>query len=573
MFKLRGAVLLSTGILLSCLLPPGIAAQDLPPAEWSVDADLPIERSPAERIQELNRQIMDLRARGLHGHQLGHLFNDLGVIHARQEDWPQARDAFIHAVQAKPADPDFHRNLGMVFLHLDDLDLAISSFEVYRDLTGGRNADAYRLLALAYTKIDAIEQARESYQQGLKNASRSPGPEVCRLVLGLARLEREQGDAASVRGVLEAWHPMARAWRERAVAEGLTDGVQEAITIENNLLFAYMQDGQMLEEANLIAEALELYEKAHAIAPERDGLLSRIVAAHLVAGDVFQARVVVQLARQNHPDRAGTWLAAARIHEAEDDQKKALEAYKRAYELAPDTPGLRMKLGNLLIRQGSVAEGRRLLAEIIEAEDTPTDVVYNYAVSLMRDQLFAAAVAPLQRVTRENPQFAGGWLALAQAHRGRQQYSRAVDAYQKALELQPDARTAYNLGVTAGQAELWDAALAGYARALELDPDHREAAYNRAVALMQAGRLAAADSAFASYRQLDGEHYRASLNHGVTLYRMGRYEEAIDVYYQALEIQETAEAWNNLGLVYQELGDKEKAERCFKEAEKLHRGS
>ncbi len=569
MRELRPALILSFALLGASHAAVCLAQDPPPEPEWSVELGLEGEKSSAEKISDLNRQIMALKARGQQTPMLGDLYNDLGVLHARAEDWPQARDAFIHAVQAKPYDPDFHRNLGLVFQRLEDYDLAIAQFGSYIDIGGGMALDGYRLLAQAQLMVEDVGGARATYRRGLQAVGRAPGPEACRLALALARLEREHGESADAREVLESWLPLARAWRQRADAEGRTDGVQEAEAIEQHLVALYVHDGQLLEEAGLVSDAVELYRKAYDIAPQRDDLLPRIVGAHVAAGDVFQARVVARLARENHPERVSTWLAVARLHEAADELSHALDALKRAYELSPEAPGLRLRIGILHLRLGQSAEGRRYLVEIIEAADTPTEVVYNYAVSLLRDQMFAAAVPPLQRVTRETPQFAGGWLALAQAYRAREQYARAVEAYQRALELQPDARTAYNLGVTAGQAKQWDTALAAYDRTLELDPAHREAAYNRAVALMQAGRLAAADAAFAAYLELDPEHYRANLNRGVTLYRLGRHADAIAAYSLTLEIQETAEVWDNMGLAYQQLGDKQKADQCFKEAKKL----
>lgn len=560
-----GMALLASGFFLDA----GRAQQQPDSSNWSVELDIAPELSPAERIAELNRRIVAMQARGERGPLLGDLYNELGVLHAQQEEWPQARDAFIRAVQVKPYDHDFHRNLALVFLRLEDYELAIAALNDYRERGGGQALDAFRLIAQAQQRIGEIEAARSTLREGLQALGRSPSAEVCRLALMLAGVEDERGDGAAAREVLESWQPVALAWRAKAEAEGITEGVQEAERIESNLLSMYIQDGQLLEEAGLAVEAVELYSKALEMAPDRDELLPRLVSSYLAAGDHMQARVTARLARQNHPDRPGVWIATARIHESVGELAQALTAYEKAYELAPQTPGLALKVGSLHLQLGQGAEGRRFLSAIIDAPDTPTEVVYNFAVSLMREQMFSAATAPLQRVTREAPTFAGGWLALAQAYRGRQLFSRAVPAYEEALRLQPDPRTAYNLGVTAGQAEMWGRAIAAYDQALALAPDHREAAYNRAVALMRAGRLEEADVAFTAYRELDPEHYRAHLNHGVTLYRLGRYEDAVDVYSRTLEIEETAEVWDNLGLAYEGLGDKQRAQKCYQEAKKL----
>ena len=557
--------------MLACvigLVATPVPAQDEDPG-FSVQLDLAPEKAPEEKIADLQARIAEKQAAGQLTPELGDLFNDLGVLHAQLEQWPEARTAFIQAVQAKSFDPDFHRNLALTAIQLEDWDLAIAELEEYRRRGGPRAADAHRRLAFVHRQMGDVENARQAYRRGLRELGDEPSAEVCKLALGLAGLENEQGDQQAVREVLERWQPVARQWREQAEAEGVEDGVAQAEAIENNLLSQLIEDGQILEDSNLPLEAAELYEKAYAVAPDRHEILPRLVGAYLKAGQELAARVKARLARQEHPEVAAAWVASAKVYESQHQTDKALDAYQRAYDLAPETDGLRLKLGNLYMKQGQAAKGREYLSEAIDQPDTPTEVVYNYAVSLMREKKFSAAVVPLRRVTRERPDFAGGWRALAQCYRARRQYDRAVAAYEKALALAPTPELAYNLGVTAGRAGRWARAVTAYDEALTLQPAHGEAAYNRAVALMRGGELSAAAAAFAAYRERDPDHYRAALNHGVTLYKLGRYDEAVDVYNITLELKETPEAWDNLGLVYQELGDEEKAQACFREAKTM----
>ena len=46
-------------------------------------------------------------------------------------------------------------------------------------------------------------------------------------------------------------------------------------------------------------------------------LLPRIVGAHLAAGNTFDAKVAARMARQDYPDKAGAWLASAKVQEAD----------------------------------------------------------------------------------------------------------------------------------------------------------------------------------------------------------------------------------------------------------------
>lgn len=553
-------------VILSLLVGLAVAQDD---PGFSVDVVVPTDLSPEEQIVELQTRIAAMRQSGQITPQLGDLFNDLGVAHAQLEQWPEARNAFIQAVQAKPFDADFHRNLAFAALRLEDYDLAVLELEEYRKRGGAQAVDAHRRLARVYLEMNDIESARTAYRRGLEELGRAPSAEVCHLALGLAALEDEHGEPQTVRDILEAWQPLARQWRDQAEMEGTDDGVDAAEAIEAQLLARFIADGQLLEDSGLVSEAVVLYEKAYELAPERHELLPHLVDGYLAGGRLMDARVRTRLARQDHPDAAPVWLASARVYEAEHKQQEAIDAYQRAYEIAPETPGLRLKLGNMYMRAGQDAEGRKYLAEAIDLPGTPTKVVFNYAISLMREKKFAAATRPLERVTREMPEFVDGWKALAQCYRARKQYTRSVAAYEKALELQPDASLAYNLGVTAGRAADWARAVSAYDQALALAPGNLEAEYNRAVALMQGGELAQAAEAFAAFRERDPSHYRAALNHGVTLYKLARYDEAIDVYNVTLELDETAEAWDNLGLAYQGLGDEKKAQSCFREAKAL----
>ncbi len=128
---------------------------------------------------------------------------------------------------------------------------------------------------------------------------------------------------------------------------------------------------------------------------------------------------------------------------------------------------------------------------------------------------------------------------------------------------------AYNLGVVASRADRQEIALGAYEQAVALDAGFVEAWYNYGLALMKAQRHEDALVALDAAQKLEPTSYRIFLNQGVALYKLKRYQEAIEKYNRALEQKETAEAYDNMGLAYQALGDKTRAQTLFKEAKKL----
>jgi tetratricopeptide (TPR) repeat protein len=68
---------------------------------------------------------------------------------------------------------------------------------------------------------------------------------------------------------------------------------------------------------------------------------------------------------------------------------------------------------------------------------------------------------------------------------------------------------------------------------------------------------------------LEADSYRVHFNSGVCLFNLERYDEALQAYEAALELDETAAVWTNMGHVFDRLGEKAEAQHCFKEARRL----
>jgi tetratricopeptide (TPR) repeat protein len=224
------------------------------------------------------------------------------------------------------------------------------------------------------------------------------------------------------------------------------------------------------------------------------------------------------------------------------------------------------------MKMGDSAQARRYLAAGIDAPDASPEFIYNYAVSLIQQKQFEEAIAPLQRVVAQKPDMSQAWQALALSLRMGQHYDQAVEAYRKALAFGPDPKLQFNLALCLSRQGKTAAAIEAYRQALSLDPGFLEAYYNLSRTLIVAERYEEALVVLQQHLEREPGSYRIYLNQGLCYFHLGRYDEAIQKYELALEQQETADAYNNLGLVYNKLGEKEEANYCFQEAKKLQRG-
>ncbi len=521
------------------------------------------EPTREEKIAELNQKVLANPADSKS-------WNDLGVIYAQDGDYEVARDAFIKAVQGDPTQGDYHRNLGLAFSKLGMHDMAAAEFQAYQRLDTMGGKDYWRLIGGAQVKAGMISEARATYRDGLGILGASPNPEGLRLVLALNKLEADAGDDQAVRAVLEKYTPYAVKFIKGQTEEE-ADGMQEARAIVHNRVTMMVEDGKLMEESGLLGEASALYEAAYELAPERDDLLPRLVDVDLKNGEDMKARVAARLARDEHPDKSGTWIATGKVYESQGKLDEAVKAYEKAYSIE-EIDDLRVAIGNLHMRLGNDTEASKWLRAGVSADSTKPEVVYNYAVSQIREKKYHAAIASLRTVVQQRPDMVQAWSALAQCLRATKQYSAAIEPYQKVMEMAPDAKVAYNLGYCAMKAKKYDTAINSYDQALQLEPTMIEARYNLSLTYMDAGRYQEAVDSFELMKEIEPDSYRVYYSQGLSYYYLGEYDLALETYDQALEQKETVNVLNNIGLVYDKLGDKKEAAKLYKQAQELKAG-
>ena len=141
------------------------------------------------------------------------------------------------------------------------------------------------------------------------------------------------------------------------------------------------------------------------------------------------------------------------------------------------------------------------------------------------------------------------------------EYEKALEAYAKALELDPEYVYAYNGRGNAYQAlGEYEKAVSDYDRALELDPEYVNAYNGRGNTYKALGEYEKAVSDYDRALELDPEYVYAYNGRGNTYKALGEYEKAMSDYDRALELDpEYVYAYNGRGNAYKELGEYEKA--------------
>src|SRR5215469_9309333 len=151
---------------------------------------------------------------------------------------------------------------------------------------------------------------------------------------------------------------------------------------------------------------------------------------------------------------------------------------------------------------------------------------------------FAAAIAPLQKVLADQPDFAYGHFQLAYVYTALKKPKEAQAEYQRAVRLDPKMSAAYvNLGMLLLENHEDAGAVAPLRQAVELLPGESRPRYLLAVALDRSGDRAGAAQAFEALLALDPSDINALEYLGWANLRSGKPAEAEARFRRALEVQ------------------------------------
>lgn len=180
----------------------------------------------------------------------------------------------------------------------------------------------------------------------------------------------------------------------------------------------------------------------------------------------------------------------------------------------------------------------------------------------------ASAIVAYSRATTLDPSFALAHAALGEAFWNRYVETKDVVWAQKAIDagftaLRLDANAAevrYTLAVSLAGTGKLDEAVSEFRHALAIQPNYDDARRELGRVLVDLGRVDEAvaefDKAIAARPQYWG-HYSVK---GRALYAAGRYTEAVEALKHAAEVQpDNSIPWQQLGTVYQQMGNKEEA--------------
>jgi Flp pilus assembly protein TadD len=140
-------------------------------------------------------------------------------------------------------------------------------------------------------------------------------------------------------------------------------------------------------------------------------------------------------------------------------------------------------------------------------------------------------------------------------------FSKAIQAYQKVIELDPTYVEAYNnLGIIYQMIGDVDRAFGAYQKSTEINPKYEKGYNNLGILLLLRGRYEEASEAFQKALAINANNIESHIHLGILFKKKGQWQEAIESYRRALAIDPLhRETHYNIALLYEQLEDFELA--------------
>lgn len=243
---------------------------------------------------------------------------------------------------------------------------------------------------------------------------------------------------------------------------------------------------------------------------------------------------------------------------SQQDLLSGLECYKKALKVTPDNREILLKLATLIQTSfpDKIDEAIDYYNKLLEFNIDNDKIYYELGHLYLRkdDKLNSIAAFKLAlRYNEDNPYFNN---SLAYAFVRAELYDDAIEYYQRAIKLNPDAKwtsiVCHALGAVYGEVKgNFDAAEATYQAGLVLDSTNYDLVLSLGDLLMVKGELDRAIRTYCDGITLDPENFMAYAKAGLALWEKDYIEESVISFHKSIELNPNFEiSQNNLGVVY-----------------------
>ncbi len=328
-----------------------------------------------------------------------------------------------------------------------------------------------------------------------------------------------------------------------------------------------LKKAQELHRQGDLAAALELYMQILAATPDDADVLHQVGIIHAQQRSFIPALEFLNQALQLQPKSAAFHNSKGNVFSLQGAQEAALAEYRQAVKADPKYAIAYNNIGRCLYLQEKFIAAQKSYAKAIELNPNFSDAYYNQGVLLLKLGDLAQAQSSLEKSLSFNPKNAAVYGQMAQIFLQKADYPQAINYLQKRLLLQPNHLDSWHyLGMAYLTLNQLEDAVHSFEKVLQFTHQHPECYEHLAIAYLKLDDKEKALTYF--LRQLEVQQTaNAAYNIGVLLIEKGRHKDAIEYLKHAIILDPLhLPAHLNLGVEYLKLQNQSEALNHYQQA-------
>ena len=467
------------------------------------------------------------------------VFHEKYLIGQRYNDLEEAIEHYVDAVKYDPTIPETYYRLAALMWEQGQISLGTAIEQCKTAIVlSPKNRDAHLYTGYFMQLAQDYEAAEKEYKSAISMSPLTSGRP--RMILSQSLLQKINARCGSYKDYIGFLYyfitgSIMLAWA-RPTMKMFYRNMSNDISI-----FSYNTVGKFMEKFNMNESAEKIYKSAIEKTSNSEYFYQKLGNLALKNKDIDTTLNCYRKVLEANPRNREILVKIATILQTyfPENTEEAIDCYERLLEFDIDTAQIYYELGHLYM-----------------SKEDKLNSISAFKLAVDREP--------------ENPFFNN---SLGYAYAKAELYDDAIEHYQKAISLNPDAEwtsiVCQALGsIYAEQKGNMEAAVSTYQSGIILDPSN----YDLYVALgdiyMAEYDLDKAIKSYCDAITLNPEEYSAYSKVGIALWEKDYLEEALVAYHKAVELKPDNEyAQNNLGILYLDgLMDAEEALEYFEEA-------
>jgi tetratricopeptide (TPR) repeat protein len=442
----------------------------------------------------------------------------------------QARNIIDEQLRLNPSSVDAYNLLGIVYTDEKDYAHAIDAFQDALKLAPS-STETHNNLGNLYVAEQKFDLAEKEFTKVL---SMAPANRDANYNLGLVLLAKGAPLAAIPH--FQRVHPRTVETGINLVRAYLQAGkTDEALKTARELSAAHKQDVQLHFTLGVLLATTKQYksaqlelEQANTLQPETFEILHNLGQTYLRGDEYAKADLALNRALKLKPDSAETLYLLAQVYSEQARPSDALDLLVRARKLAPQN----------------------------------TDVIFLMARVSMTQNYFEDAIPLLESGLKIAPQRADLHAALGESYFMAGKTEKAIEEFQKLIELDPSARSYAFMGLSYRHLGRFDKGLKYFEEGLKQDPHNISCLFNIGYIEERQGNYARAEYLFQQALRSNPDFPEALLELANLRVKDKKFVEAVDLLRRFVKVsRDPADGYYKLAMAERRLHQTAAAQR------------